>query len=82
VAAGVLADDGVPPRIDPEGHLGLVEARRRAELGAPRDGRRAWCHEFDGGRSFYTALGHTDESYSDPLFLAHVAGGIEWELAR
>lgn len=36
----------------------------------------AWYHKFDGGRVFYTALGHTDESYSEPLFLKHVWGGI------
>lgn len=42
----------------------------------------AWRHEHDGGRGFYTALGHTSESYSDPLFLAHVSAGIEWVLAK
>ncbi len=42
----------------------------------------AWCHEYEGARSFYTALGHTTESYADPLFLGHLAGGIEWALAR
>jgi len=38
----------------------------------------AWYHEYDGGRSFYTALGHTDASYSEPEFMAHLKGGIEW----
>jgi type 1 glutamine amidotransferase len=38
----------------------------------------AWYHEYDGGRSFYTALGHTDESYTEPEFLQHLAGAIEW----
>lgn len=38
----------------------------------------AWCQEFDGGRSWYTALGHTTESWSEPEFLAHLLGGIEW----
>ena len=42
----------------------------------------AWYHEYDGGRSFYTALGHTRESYADPLFIAHLAGGIEWAAGR
>jgi cytochrome c len=37
-----------------------------------------WCHEYDGGRAWYTALGHTVESYAEPLFLAHVLGGIRW----
>jgi type 1 glutamine amidotransferase len=42
----------------------------------------AWFHTYEGGRSFYTALGHTRESYSEPAFLAHVEGGIEWALGR
>jgi cytochrome c len=36
----------------------------------------AWCQEFDGGRSWYTGLGHTAESYTDPAFLQHLLGGI------
>jgi len=38
----------------------------------------AWCHSFDGGRAWYTELGHTKESYSEPLYLEHLLGGIEW----
>ena len=38
----------------------------------------AWCHDFDGGRSFYTACGHTKESYSDPMFVEHLRGAIRW----
>lgn len=38
----------------------------------------AWCHEFDGGRAFYTAGGHTSESYTEPHFERHLLGGIEW----
>ena len=36
----------------------------------------AWFRPFDGGLSFYTALGHTNESWSEPLFVSHVWGGI------
>jgi type 1 glutamine amidotransferase len=36
----------------------------------------AWCHDYDGGRGWYTALGHTDESWAEPAFLQHVLGGI------
>lgn len=38
----------------------------------------AWYHQFDGGRAFYTALGHMPEVYQDKLFLEHVYGGIYW----
>ncbi len=42
----------------------------------------AWCHEYDGGRAFYTALGHTNESYADPVFLQHVLGGIKYAIGK
>ncbi len=42
----------------------------------------AWYHDFDGGRSFYTGGGHTDESYSEPLFLQHLAGGIQYAIGK
>lgn len=38
----------------------------------------AWYHSYDGGRSFYTALGHTDASFAEPLFLEHCLGGIKY----
>ena len=38
----------------------------------------AWCHDRVGGRSFYTALGHTEESYSEPAFLQHLSGALSW----
>ena len=40
----------------------------------------AWYQEFEGGRSFYTGLGHTRESYSDSLFLSHVLQGINYAM--
>lgn len=36
----------------------------------------AWCHDFAGGRAWYTALGHTEQSYTEPLFLDHLLGGL------
>lgn len=51
---------------------------------APGDGSMgedhpiAWYHEYAGGRAFYTALGHTPESYADPVFIAHLEGAIRW----
>jgi len=38
----------------------------------------AWYHEYDGGRAWYTAGGHTAESYREPEFLQHLLGGIEY----
>jgi uncharacterized protein len=38
----------------------------------------SWYHNYDGGRAFYTALGHIPLVYSDQTFLDHVYGGIYW----
>jgi uncharacterized protein len=38
----------------------------------------AWYHPYDGGRSFYTALGHLPAVYSNPAFLDHLYAGIRW----
>lgn len=40
----------------------------------------AWYHDFDGGRSFYTGMGHTQESYADSLFIDHVYQGIVYAM--
>ncbi|PSL01957.1 ThuA domain-containing protein [Cecembia rubra] len=41
----------------------------------------AWTHEYDGGRIFYTALGHTDWAFLSDNFLQHIYGGI-WYAAK
>jgi Uncharacterized protein conserved in bacteria len=39
-----------------------------------------WYHEYDGGRAFYTAMGHTTESYADPLFQEHILAAIRYAI--
>jgi len=38
----------------------------------------SWCQTYQGGRSFYTGLGHTKESYAEPAFRRHVSGGLRY----
>ena len=42
----------------------------------------AWCHQFEGGRQWYTALGHRDEHYQDEAFIRHLTGGINWAMGE
>jgi len=42
----------------------------------------AWCHRYDGGRSVYTAMGHTKESYAEPRYAGHLLGAIEMAAGR
>ena len=37
----------------------------------------AWCRQMGKGYIWYTALGHTEESFTEPLFLKHLLGGIQ-----
>ena len=38
----------------------------------------AWCHDEAGGRTFYSALGHTVESYAEAPLRAHLLGALAW----
>lgn len=40
----------------------------------------AWYHDYDGGRAFYTELGHTKESFSDEPYLKHILAGIQYAI--
>ncbi len=42
----------------------------------------SWYHDYDGGRAFYTELGHTTESYTETNFLQHVLGGIQYAIGK
>jgi cytochrome c len=38
----------------------------------------AWCHDYGGGRAWYTAGGHTPASYYEPAFVTHLLAGIRY----
>lgn len=38
----------------------------------------AWYHQYDGGRSFYTSLGHMPSDFQNEAFLNHLFAGILW----
>src|SRR5690606_31024649 len=40
----------------------------------------SWYQAFDGGRAFYTSMGHTEETFADPLFLGHLLGGLRYAM--
>ena len=67
------------PRADVTVLLTVDESTYAAGEGAMgADHPVAWSHPYQGGRAFYTALGHTSETFSDPVFLGHLLGGIQW----
>ena len=40
----------------------------------------AWYHDYDGGRAFYTEMGHTEASYTEENYLKHLLGGIQYAI--
>ncbi|WP_326570452.1 ThuA domain-containing protein [Actinacidiphila glaucinigra] len=38
----------------------------------------SWCRDYDGGRSFYTGMGGTAESYAETDFRDHLRGALQW----
>jgi type 1 glutamine amidotransferase len=39
-----------------------------------------WWHDYDGGRAFYTSVGHEKEDYLKDDLRKHILGGIEWAI--
>ena len=67
-------------RSNPRGTVHVLATLDEASYSGGKMGRDhpiAWCQVIDGGRSWYTAMGHTTESFAEPLFRRHLLGGIE-----
>ncbi|WP_084708880.1 ThuA domain-containing protein [Siansivirga zeaxanthinifaciens] len=42
----------------------------------------SWYHLYNGGRIFYTGLGHTNEIYNDSRYYNHIEGAILWAAGK
>ena len=62
----------------------LIKIDETSYTGGANDGNHpmAWYHNYEGGKAFYTEMGHTKESFVDPVYLQHVLGGIEWAMGK
>jgi PKD repeat protein len=69
------------PRANPVHVLLTMDESTYAEAdgtdGVDDDHPISWCHRYDGGRAWYTGMGHTEASFLEPDFLKHVLGGLE-----
>jgi type 1 glutamine amidotransferase len=71
-------------QVSPDIHV-LIKIDESSYTGGEMGGNHpiAWYHKFEGGRAFYTELGHTKEDFTtDTLFLKHLTGGINYALKR
>jgi cytochrome c len=73
-------DEWYDYQVDPRGtvHV-LTSLDEKSYTGGTMgfDHPNTWCQDYDGGRSWYTGLGHTKESYVEPEFLHLLLGGIQ-----
>jgi type 1 glutamine amidotransferase len=81
------ADEWYAFRSDPRGRVHVLatvdeHSYRAGDATMGADHPIAWCQRYDGGRSVYTAMGHTSASYREPLFAAHLLGVIEMAAGR
>lgn len=58
--------------------LTLEEDSYKGEQKMQGDHPFTWYQYFEGGRSFFTSLGHTREIYRDPNYLQLIKVGVEW----
>ncbi|HEX6627574.1 MAG TPA: ThuA domain-containing protein, partial [Gemmatimonadaceae bacterium] len=67
--------------IDPTIHV-LVDIDEKSYEGGTNGDHHpmSWYHDFDGGRAWYTNMGHTEATFSEPLFLRHLLGGLRYAI--
>lgn len=67
--------------INPDIHV-LLEIDESSYQGGTNGAHHpiSWYHVYDGGRAFYTEMGHTDETYENADFLRHLLGGIQYAI--
>ena len=65
----------------PDIHV-LVDIDEKSYEGGTNGDRHpmSWYHDFDGGRAWYTNMGHTEATFSEPLFLRHLLGGLRYAM--
>jgi len=67
--------------IDPTIHV-LIEIDEKSYEGGTNGEHHpmSWYHDFAGGRAWYTNMGHTEATYTEPLFLQHLLGGLRYAI--
>ncbi|RYY55975.1 MAG: c-type cytochrome [Chitinophagaceae bacterium] len=68
-------------KLNPDMHV-LIELDETSYEGGTNGKKHpiAWYHDYDGGRAWYTGLGHTEASYTEEPFLQHLLAGIRYAM--
>ncbi|MFE2430288.1 ThuA domain-containing protein [Streptomyces sp. NPDC059373] len=79
-----FTDEWYDFRISPRGSMRVLASADESSYdggGMGVDHPLVWCRDSGGtggGRTFYTALGHSPEAYADPVFRHHLLGGLRY----
>jgi type 1 glutamine amidotransferase len=68
-------------QVDPnfyEGHIGPENGKWSNQSFVPF----VYTHEFEGGRVWYSAMGHTDENFSDPNWIQIISWGVDYAFGK
>ena len=74
-----LSQDDYSPRGDVHVLATLDESTYAEDDGNTTDDDHpiSWCQRYDGGRSWYTGMGHTQGTFSEGAFRRHLFAGLE-----
>lgn len=74
----IATDEWYRFRTNPRSTVRVLQSRQSTGYTGALAGDRpiTWCHDYSGGRAFYTALGHTEQMWADPTFRLLLWGGI------
>ncbi|NDK39325.1 ThuA domain-containing protein [Pseudoxanthomonas gei] len=84
VATGIawtVTDEIYNYRSNPRANVAVTATVREADYTGGAMGEDhpvAWCHGFDGGRAWYTGLGHAAALYADPRFEMQLRRGLRY----
>ncbi|MEO8620130.1 MAG: ThuA domain-containing protein [bacterium] len=69
--------------ISPDIHV-LIDIDEKSYKGGSNGDHHpmSWYHAFDGGRAFYTNMGHTDATFTEAPFLRHLLGGLRYAMGK
>ncbi|MGL4514821.1 MAG: ThuA domain-containing protein [Lacipirellulaceae bacterium] len=70
-------DYNLNPRGDVQVLMSLDKSTYTGSVNGP-DHPISWYQHFQGGRSWYTGLGHFSQTYDNSLFRQHLLGGIKF----
>ena len=80
-----ITDEVYDYRANPRAQVRVVASVEEQEYDGGQMGADhpiTWCHAFDGGRSWYTGLGHDEKVYADKNLLAQLARGLRYAAGR